>query len=242
MLSTEPALIQRQVKTALRLGFRPSTAAEAAARPDARLLHVTFDDAYRSVAGAVDALEPLGVPLTVFVCTGFADAGGATAIPELAEEIAAHPAELATMSWDELRALAARGVEIGSHTISHPHLPSLSTDAIGRELVESRRRVETEIGKPCRLLAYPYGEHDERCRRIAEAAGYDLAFAIPPSRSIAVELRADAYAVPRVGLFGDSGPLRTAMKLSPTVRRLAGLRLAPRPALAPESQPLPATL
>ena len=180
MLSTEPALIQRQVKTALRLGFRPSTAAEAAARPDARLLHVTFDDAYRSVAGAVDALEPLGVPLTVFVCTGFADAGGATAIPELAEEIAAHPAELASMSWDELRYLAARGVEIGSHTISHPHLPSLSTDAIGRELVESRRRVETEIGKPCRLLAYPYGEHDERCRRIAEAAGYDLAFAIPP--------------------------------------------------------------
>jgi peptidoglycan/xylan/chitin deacetylase (PgdA/CDA1 family) len=243
VLSTEPALIERQVKAVLRSGFRAATSAEVAARPDAPLLHVTFDDAYRSVADAVDVLAKLGVPATVFVCTAFADAGGVTAIPELAKDAARHPEELATMGWDELRALAARGVEIGSHTVSHPHLPELSTDEIRRELVESRRRIEAEIGKPCRTLAYPYGEHDERCRALTRAAGYELGFTAPPFRSSAAGLRADSYALPRVSLFRNSGTVRTKLKASLAVRRLAGLGLGSGPAPGVvQRRPAPAAL
>jgi len=219
VLSTEPALIERQVRRLLRCGYQPATAAEAAARANARLLHATFDDAYRSVPEAVDVLARLGVPSSVYVCSGFADGDGV--IPELAADAERHPAELATMGWDELRALADRGVEIGSHTVSHPHLPRLSTEEIRRELRESRRRIEDELGRPCRVLAYPYGEYDERCVTEARAAGYEFAFTAPGFRTSKLSLLADPLALPRVGLFSNSGPIRTRLKASLAVRRLA---------------------
>ena len=65
------------------------------------------------------------------------------------------------MTWDELRALAERGVEIGSHTLTHPHLPLLSDEELLRELGDSREQFEAELNRPCRYLAYPYGENDD---------------------------------------------------------------------------------
>ena len=107
-----------------------------------RLLHVTFDDAFRSIDAALPALERLGVPATVFACSDLADEGLPLDVPELAADVAAHPDELATHPWERLRELAGRGVEIGSHTCSHPHLPRLGDDELDRELQESRARLE----------------------------------------------------------------------------------------------------
>jgi peptidoglycan/xylan/chitin deacetylase (PgdA/CDA1 family) len=225
VLSTGPALVERQVTALLRAGYRPATVDELVDRPRERLLHVTFDDAYRNVVDAVDVLERLGIPSTVFVCSGFASDGGPIPVLELAGEAARHPDALATMTWDELRGLAARGVEIGSHTISHPHLPRLGEAAIERELVESKAHIEAELGS-CRLLAYPYGEHDERARRAARAAGYVASFAVPRFRSAARELRGDVHALPRVGLFRGDGRLRTRLRASSVVRRAAALAAA----------------
>ena len=76
-----------------------------------------------------------------------------------------HEHELQPLSWDELRRLQDAGWEIGSHACSHPYLTRLGDDELERELGESRRRLETELGRPCRSLAYPYGDHDERVVR-----------------------------------------------------------------------------
>ena len=76
------------------------------------------------------------------------------------------------MSWSELRAIAEDGIEVGSHTITHPRLTQLSPAELERELVESRERIEDELGRPCRFLAYPYGDEAEHVRAAAEAAGY----------------------------------------------------------------------
>ena len=59
----------------------------------------SFDDAYRSSASVFPELERLEVPIEIFVCTAYARDGASLAIPELAGD---DPAELATMSWDEL--------------------------------------------------------------------------------------------------------------------------------------------
>ncbi|HKP16909.1 MAG TPA: polysaccharide deacetylase family protein [Gaiellaceae bacterium] len=232
MLSTGPALIERQVTSLLRSGYRPASAAEVAAHPKERLLHVTFDDAYRSVVDAVDVLERLGVPSSVYVCSDFAT-GRPIPVPELAGEAMALPEQLETMTWGELRELALRGVEIGSHTVSHPHLPTLTRAEIRRELVESRRRIEDELGRPCRALAYPYGEHDARCREEARVAGYDLALAVPRFRAAAAELRFDPFAIPRVGLFRNSSRVRTVLKASLLTRRLAAIGTGPSLAVEP---------
>jgi peptidoglycan/xylan/chitin deacetylase (PgdA/CDA1 family) len=169
-------------------------------------VHVTFDDAFRSIVDVVPDLQERRVPVTIFLCTGLADRGGAPLlVPELASDDPQDLAGLATLPWPEVRELAAAGVEIGSHTVSHARLTSLPADALEEELTASKRRIEEELGGPCRRLAYPYGRHDRRVRAAARAAGYEEAFAL---RRIA----GDRFARPRVDLYRRHTPLRALVR------------------------------
>jgi peptidoglycan/xylan/chitin deacetylase (PgdA/CDA1 family) len=214
-LAVGPLTLTRQVSWLLGRGYRPVTAADVLSG-DSRLLHVTFDDAYRSVATALPTLERLGVQSTVFACPAYADEGRPLDVVELAAEAAAQPDELATMDWPELRRLAKQGVEIGSHTLLHSKLTRLSDRELDRELRESRARIEAELGKPCRFLAYPYGEEDARVRLAARDAGYEAAFTLPGR-----QMPPDPFAVPRIGVYRRDARLRFAVKSSEHVRRLA---------------------
>jgi peptidoglycan/xylan/chitin deacetylase (PgdA/CDA1 family) len=174
-LSIQPDLLLRQVRALSRFWQ----------------VHATFDDAFRSAATVFPDLQRLGVPVQIFVCTKYALVGAPLAIPELAGD---DPNQLATMNWDELREHAARGIAIGSHTVSHPHLTALSDEELRRELNESKKEIEDRLRRPCEDLAYPYGEHDARVRAAARAAGYGRAFALRSPKS-------DAYAAPRLDLY-----------------------------------------
>jgi peptidoglycan/xylan/chitin deacetylase (PgdA/CDA1 family) len=205
-LAVPPRLFEEHLVRLLRRGYRPVSAAESLAGRRGSL-HVTFDDAYRSVAAAIPILERLGVEATVFACAGYARDGRPLDVPELAAEVAAHPTELATMDWAALRELVERGVEIGSHTVSHPHLTRLSDRELHAELRDSRERLEAELSRPCRFLAYPYGENDVRVRRAAKQAGYDAAFALRERFD-----DADLFGLPRVDLYRKDTPLRAMLK------------------------------
>ncbi len=221
-LAMPTAALERHLQSLLRRGYRPVAAGETLAGTS-RLLHVTFDDAYRSVAGAVPILERLGVPATIFACADYADGGRTFDVPEVAAEAAANPDHMATMTWDELRELAERGLEIGSHTVSHPHLPELSDGELDRELRESRARCEDELGRPCPLLSYPYGEHDARVQAAARRAGYEAAFCLGGSAS-----PLNPYALPRVDLYPRDAPWRATLKTSFARRPAAQLAAALR--------------
>ena len=170
---------------------------------------MTFDDGYKNVRNALPALERLSIPSTLFACADYAGDGRPLAVPRLAAQAAAHPEHLATMTWDELGALAECGVEIGSHTLTHPHLPSLSDGELLRELRESRELIEAELSRPCRYLAYPYGEHDERVRAATRAAGYEAAFALRSGADTR-----DLYALPRVDIYRKDRLVRAMLKTS----------------------------
>jgi peptidoglycan/xylan/chitin deacetylase (PgdA/CDA1 family) len=212
-LALSPERLVRQIRTLMRLGR----------------VQVTFDDAYRNIELVMDDLRKLGVPVTVFVCTTLADQDGAPL--DVVEVTPAHDTDvmgLSTLSWDRLRALNSRGISLGSHTETHPHLPELGDDEILRELTTSKERIEKETGQPCRELAYPYGEHNARVRKLAREAGYDRAYGlidadtrrIPGAR---VPL-GDPYGQPRLLLHRGDGVARTIAKAltlglrSPTTR------------------------
>jgi peptidoglycan/xylan/chitin deacetylase (PgdA/CDA1 family) len=209
--------LERHVRGLLRRGYRPA-GIDDVTRGRGRTLHVTFDDALRSIRDALAVLEQLGVPATIFVCSGFADDGRAFPLAELeldpADEPAGpepdyDPAELATMTWDELGEVAERGVTIASHTVSHPHLPRLSTPELAKELGASRDSIESHLGRPCSYVAYPFGDHDARVRTAARAAGYRAAFALPGR-----DQPIDIFALPRVGIWRNDGPFRVWLKTS----------------------------
>ena len=207
-LATTAPVLERQVKMLLRRGYT-AVDAEAAMANRPRTLHVTFDDAFRSVAGVLRTLERLGVPVTIFACSRFAERGDPFRVPELSLRQPADEDELLTMSWDTLGELAERGVLVGSHTASHPHLPHLGDADLQAELVSSRELAEARLGRPCRLLAYPYGHHDARVQAVARDAGYTGAFTLdPPTGDYS------PYSFPRVGVYRGDKHVRFMLKTS----------------------------
>jgi peptidoglycan/xylan/chitin deacetylase (PgdA/CDA1 family) len=208
-LAVEPDAFRRQISMLLRRRWKPVSAFDVI-EGRGRLFHVTFDDAFVSILPGLDTLERLGVPATIFACAAFADDGGRVFdVPELSVDAAAWPDELRTIGWDGLREVAARGFEIGGHTVSHPHLTQLTDDEIRAELRNGRERTEDELKRPCRFLAYPYGEEELRVRTAAARAGYVAAFALPGVRS-----DLDRFAFPRVGLYRRDGSFRSWAKTS----------------------------
>jgi peptidoglycan/xylan/chitin deacetylase (PgdA/CDA1 family) len=191
-LSIQPDLLLAQVRALRRF----------------RRVRVTFDDAFRSAWSVIPSLRGLGVPVQMFVCSGFARDGGPLTIPELAGD---DPGELATMTWDQLRGFAEDGVQIGSHSVSHAHLPALADDELRRELAESKESIESELGRPCTELAYPYGEHDERVRAFTRRAGYERAYGLRARAG-------DPYAAPRLDLYRRHTVARAVLLATPLYR------------------------
>ena len=79
------------------------------------------------------------------------------------------------MTWDQLREMAAAGMSIQSHTVSHPDLPSASDSRLRSELVDSREAIRQALDRPVYALAYPAGSYDLRVIPAAKAAGYVMA-------------------------------------------------------------------
>jgi peptidoglycan/xylan/chitin deacetylase (PgdA/CDA1 family) len=168
-LIVSPDHLESHVRLLQRRGYGFVTASELPAeeRPPDRTAALTFDDGWHNwLTVALPVLEQLGVRATFFICPGLWNRRQ----PDVAGEAGR------LLDEDGARALHDAGMELGSHSLSHPDLRGLSDTALARELGESKAAVEALTGEPCTTLAYPYGLADERVERAAADAGYDLAF------------------------------------------------------------------
>ena len=210
--------IEQQVAGLLGRGYVGTTFSSAVLDPPAqRTLAITFDDAYRSVfAEARPVLESLGVPATVFVPTALVATEKPMQWPGTDHWLGSdHESELTPMSWDELGELHESGWEIGSHTRTHPHLPTLGPEAMRDELAGSRSDLAARIGASCQSIAYPYGDWDEKVVDASRSAGFTAGGALAGRVR-----RRDAMLWPRVGIYGKDGSMRFRVKASAATRRV----------------------
>ena len=142
--------------------------------PD-RALVLTFDDGYASV---IETAWPLlcerGMPATSFVVSGAWD--GERRYPWDLDEPAHDRLRLSRP--DEIADAARSGLDIGSHTVTHPWLPRLEPADLERELVESRQAITELIGRPVTSLAYPTGGWNSTVREAAADAGYTIGITV----------------------------------------------------------------
>ena len=80
------------------------------------------------------------------------------------------------MTWDEVKSLAAEGMQIGCHTITHPVLTRVkSNDVLRNEILGAKQKIEAHIGTQVTSIAYPFGQYNERVVAMVREAGFTSA-------------------------------------------------------------------
>lgn len=156
-----------------------------------RTVAIAVDDAYKSVVDhGWPRFKAADIPMTLFVATDPVDA-------------ASRQASSNYMTWDDVRALQADGVEIAHHTASHLHMPHSGTEAALADVRRASERFTAELGAVPQLFAYPYGEFDPDIKTAIEAEGFEAAFA---QYSGPAALWSDPFSLPRFPVnerYGD---------------------------------------
>jgi peptidoglycan/xylan/chitin deacetylase (PgdA/CDA1 family) len=198
-----PRRFHRQLRVLRLLGFRPLPLEDLLAfhrgeRNDLprRRFAITVDDAM------ADAVEPLrrAAHLSPQLFVPTAELGGK------AHWIDGEP----VASWEDVRALAAAGVAIGSHTRHHRRLTQLDPSEREAELTGSLTDLRENVPEAVPVIAYPNGDHDDAVCRAAEAAGYEAAFTTEKGRNGAAT---DPFRLRRVSVHAADGPLAVLWKV-----------------------------
>ena len=128
---------------------------------------VTFDDGGASSMDVADALERRGFRGHFFVVTAMLDTPG-------------------FLSSEQVRELAARGHEVGSHSHTHPgSIERLVAPAtLAYEWRRSRELLTELLGAPPRLAAVPGGKLSRALLEQLTAAGYELLLSAEPTTRV----------------------------------------------------------
>lgn len=180
-----PALFEAQMRRLAALGraVLPLEALAGDAGP-ARSVVLTFDDGCASDAAlAAPLLRSLGMTAAFFVNPARCGLEG-------------------RCSWDTLRALDKDGFRIGSHGLDHTLFDALDDGALRRQVAESRRWLESELGRPVDALSLPGGSGGARAVRFAREAGYRFVLG---SRPGVVRGPASGSLLPRVAMRVGQG-------------------------------------
>jgi peptidoglycan/xylan/chitin deacetylase (PgdA/CDA1 family) len=115
---------------------------------------LTFDDGWRgNYLHAYPVLQEYGLKATFFIAT----------------DLIGKPFY---MTWEDIKEIAASGMSIQSHTVTHRPLPHMGGERVLFELSESKRVIEERLGQEVRHLSLPHGIKDERIWNLAQGIGY----------------------------------------------------------------------
>jgi glycosyltransferase involved in cell wall biosynthesis/peptidoglycan/xylan/chitin deacetylase (PgdA/CDA1 family) len=169
-----------------------------------RPLLLTFDDCYQDLLEtAREVLQPRAIPALAFAVTAMTSGTNEW-------DQAYGSARLNLLTPQQLRELAALGVEIGSHSRTHREMPLLDgaeqeTEAAG----SSDDLVAQGLPRP-RFFAYPFGSAGEGSKTAVRKAGYLAAFGC---RSDCVTPDSDRLDLPRVVIFASDRGWRFRAKV-----------------------------
>lgn len=169
---------------------------------------LTFDDGFADFAEwSVPVMQRHGLPAAMYIVAGSVTDAGVPVGWIRGLDAADAPALL---EKEQIRELHQQGWEIGSHSLAHDDLPTLSEAECLADLRESRELLSDLLGEPVRVLAYPFGHHTPHVRRAAQRAGYAVALALPEGPQ-----EEGPFAVPRTGVYRGNRSWKFWVKTRP---------------------------
>jgi peptidoglycan/xylan/chitin deacetylase (PgdA/CDA1 family) len=173
------------------------------------LVGLTFDDGYEDfLSAAMPTLEKLGFSATVFVVAGM-----------LGKENDWEHHERRTrrrlLRASDVREVSERGMEVGSHSMTHPRLSGLNPEVLVHEVGNSRQVLSEIVNTPVEGFCYPYGDLDSAAIQAVCRIGYAYGCAV-------WTVEYSIYDLPRSDVEEKDSPLRLAakLKLAPIRRTL----------------------
>lgn len=133
---------------------------------------ITFDDGFADFYHhALPILSRYGLTATLYLVTGEIGGRARWLAPE-------GEGDRQMLTWDQVREIAAAGIECGAHSVRHPKLDALPRAVAAAEIRWSKAMIEDRLGRPCATFAYPYGFYDAGVRRLVRRAGFTSACAV----------------------------------------------------------------
>ncbi|NTU85296.1 MAG: polysaccharide deacetylase family protein, partial [Chloroflexales bacterium] len=146
----------------------------------ARAVALTFDDGYLDAyTTALPILQQYGYSATFYIVSGFVGQPG-------------------YMGWDEIRALRSAGMEIGSHSLTHPDLTTLGLDDLRAQVAQSGAEIAAAIGAPVVSFCYPSGRFNDTIIAVTGESGYTSA-----TTTISDGPQDNPFTLPRLRIPGD---------------------------------------
>jgi peptidoglycan/xylan/chitin deacetylase (PgdA/CDA1 family) len=159
---------------------------------------LTFDDGYQDfIPHALPVLQRYGYTATLFILAGRLGGNNEWSRPG---------PDKALLTADEVKQIAAAGMEIGSHGLKHISLLKADDATLTAETVRSREILQQLLSRDIPGFCYPYGYLDARVVEAARAAGYDYACAVLPSVEIG------RHAIPRTSVLSKDTSWRLEAK------------------------------
>jgi peptidoglycan/xylan/chitin deacetylase (PgdA/CDA1 family) len=149
------------------------------------------------------------------------------------------------LSWDQLRELAAAGVDVGGHTVNHTVLSNVPASRASAEITGCVDEISLHLGSPPRHFAYPNGYHTTAVRRMLAASGFRAAVTTEDTEN---QRGGDLFRLRRKSLWENStlgaigySPWLAACNLDGVFGALGWVRPVPgeRPDASDPSEPSP---
>lgn len=199
-----------QMKALKYLGFEPISlnrlldCREGNAALPSKPVIITFDDALvDALDNAVPILENMGFPAVFYVTTDYVGRMSDWMIPEV-------DVEFEVAGWERIRALDSKKFEVGAHSMTHPHMNTISAENCLKEMEGSRKVLEDRLGREIRHMAYPHGAYNQTVRDLAYESGYYTATTCEPALAA---LSDDMLGLPRLNVGMEDSLVAFVTKL-----------------------------
>ena len=198
LLYVSPGKFERQLWAMRRLGLQGVSIGEGVRRlndgTSRGYVALTFDDGYAdTLTSAAPLLKQYGFTATCYVVSGAVGTYNRWDAEYLEER-------KALMSCGQIEQWVAAGMEVGSHTCSHPRLQQLGEQEAMQEISESRAALRSLLGTPVDHFAYPYGQFAGESIELVRRAGYHSAVTVVHAVADASD---DRYRLPRLLVNGE---------------------------------------
>ena len=158
----------------------------------------TFDDGYDDVyTNALPILQKYGFTGTFYIPTGLLERPG-------------------YMSWAQVEAMAKAGMDIESHSVTHPSLKAKPLAFLRTEIGDSKKALEAHLGTKVNFFCYPSGEYDALTIQVLQEFGY---LSATTTWGGVVENSEFPFEWPRVRVHGDDRAADIAARLNLYIRR-----------------------